>query len=123
MSTLQQQIRTFSLFLLIPGVVFPQIAISDDLEHNSDFKPFPVYPREAALNCTEGYVDVEYHVSNERNPQHVEILYSTHPDVFNPAVLNMIYKWRIMEQPIGAVVQERIEFDLGAGRCDQKSGK
>jgi len=111
-----------SLALLVSCGLLASAFASGQRLPESDFKPFPTYPREAALNCIEGYVDVRYEVGANGNPKNVEILYSTNPDIFNPPVLNIIYKWEIVDEPVGSVLQETIEFDLGVGGCDRSIG-
>lgn len=103
--------------LVFTGCAFSISGLCSDVHNNEDFRPIAAYPREAFMDCIEGYVDVSFTVSEDRTPKDVEITYSTHPDIFNPPVLNIIYEWKIVEQPVGSRLTDTFVFDIGDDRC------
>lgn len=111
------RVGRFVLFSLLSSLAFFSSAFALDMKAKEDFRPLAAYPRDAFVNCIEGTVDVRFMVSEERHPINVEILYSSHPDLFNPAVLNIIYHWKINEHPVGAQIEDTFLFDIGEDRC------
>jgi len=67
-----------------------------------------VYPRDAARDGTEGWVQVEFTISPEGTPRNLKVLDSKPAAVFDKAALESVGKWRF--EPVmknGAPVAQR----------------
>ena len=81
----------------------------------------PMYPREAALSGIEGWVKVEFTITETgsvKNPRVIE----AHPSrVFNREAIRAILKWKFKPRVVGGVAVERratqvIDFTLDEPR-------
>ena len=80
----------------------------------------PEYPREAYIKHTEGWVEVEFTVTQEGSVTNASVAGANPPRVFNEAALRAVQRWTFKPRmDNGKAVEERmkrrIEFKLGAG--------
>ena len=77
----------------------------------------PLYPRRAARLQIEGFVTIEFTITQDGNVIEPVIVESEPPDIFDRAALQAIVQWKfepLMEngQVVEARVRQRIEFGL-----------
>ncbi|HRQ63324.1 MAG TPA: energy transducer TonB [Xanthomonadaceae bacterium] len=81
----------------------------------------PRYPARAALNCVEGEVTLEFHVSRSGRPWGVDVVEATPPGMFEYAAYASISTWQF-EPPLYPYQRftQTIEFRMQDGLCDNR---
>ncbi|MEL6870359.1 MAG: energy transducer TonB [Pseudomonadota bacterium] len=101
-----------------PMLASQQLAgISPDQDIVPILRVAPVYPRKAALDRTEGWVDVEVIVAADGTVAAVSILASQPRRVFDRAAQRAVEQWRFRPrivdgQPVARTARTRLEFKL-----------
>lgn len=77
----------------------------------------PMYPREAALSGTEGWVKVEFTITETGTVTDPEVIESDPPRVFNREAIRAILKWKFKPRVVNGIAVERratqvIDFSL-----------
>lgn len=77
----------------------------------------PMYPREAAMNGTEGWVEVEFTITEVGTVKDPKVVRSEPPRIFNREAIRAILKWKFKPRVIDGVAVERratqiIDFNL-----------
>lgn len=77
----------------------------------------PMYPREAAINGTEGWVRVEFTITETGSVKRPRVIEAEPPRIFNREALRAILKWKFKPRVVEGVAVERqatqvIEFSL-----------
>lgn len=77
----------------------------------------PMYPREAAINGTEGWVKVEFTITESGTVKRPRVVEAEPPRIFNREALRAILKWKFKPRVVDGVAIERqatqvIEFSL-----------
>lgn len=80
--------------------------------------PPPDYPRQAAIDGTEGYVVVEYTINTRGGTEDIVILESSPKDVFDREARRAVSRWTFTPYQVDGVAQPKrirqtIAFDLG----------
>lgn len=80
----------------------------------------PPYPREAAMAGIEGWVRVQFTVTEAGTVRDIRILDAAPSRVFNETVINTLQRWRfeparVDGQPVARRVVQVLEFDLDRG--------
>jgi protein TonB len=77
----------------------------------------PVYPRDAALAGTEGWVRIEFTITESGTVKNPQIVEAEPPRVFNREAIRAILKWKFKPRVVNGVAVERqatqvIDFTL-----------
>lgn len=77
----------------------------------------PMYPREAALSGIEGWVKVQFIITETGTVKKPEVIDADPPGIFNREALRAILKWKFKPRVVDGVAVERlatqvIEFNL-----------
>jgi len=77
----------------------------------------PMYPREAALSGTEGWVKVEFTITETGTVKDAQVIEADPPRVFNREAIRAILKWKFKPRVVAGVAVERratqvIDFSL-----------
>ena len=77
----------------------------------------PMYPREAAMSGTEGWVKVEFTITETGTVKNARVVESVPPRVFNREAIRAILKWKFKPRVVEGVAVERqatqvIDFNL-----------
>ena len=77
----------------------------------------PMYPRDDALNGTEGWVKIEFTITAIRTVKNPRVIDADPPRIFNREALRAILKWKFKPRVIEGVAVERratqvIDFTL-----------
>jgi protein TonB len=77
----------------------------------------PMYPREAALSGTEGWVKVEFTITETGTVKDPHVIESDPPRVFNREAIRAILKWKFKPRVVNGIAVERratqvIDFSL-----------
>jgi protein TonB len=77
----------------------------------------PVYPNKAALSRTEGWVELDFTVSETGQVQDVVVHASSIPGVFDAAAIKAVSQWRYQpvlrdRKPVPVRTELRIRFAL-----------
>jgi protein TonB len=77
----------------------------------------PMYPREAAMSGIEGWVKVEFTITETGTVENPEVIDSDPPRVFNREAIRAILKWKFKPRVVDGVAVERranqvIDFTL-----------
>jgi len=77
----------------------------------------PMYPREAAMSGIEGWVKVEFTITETGTVEKPEVIDSDPPRVFNREAIRAILKWKFKPRVVDGVAVERratqvIDFTL-----------
>jgi len=77
----------------------------------------PMYPREAAMSGTEGWVKVEFTITEAGTVKDAHVIESDPPRVFNREAIRAILKWKFKPRVVEGVAVERqatqvIDFSL-----------
>jgi len=77
----------------------------------------PMYPREAAMNGTEGWVEVEFTITEVGTVKDPKVINAKPPRVFNREAIRAILKWKFKPRVVEGVAVERratqiIDFNL-----------
>ncbi len=77
----------------------------------------PMYPREAAMNGTEGWVEVEFTITEVGTVKDPKVIDAKPPRIFNREAIRAILKWKFKPRVIDGVAVERratqiIDFNL-----------
>ncbi len=80
----------------------------------------PMYPREAAMNGTEGWVKVEFTITEVGTVKDARVIEAKPPRVFNREAIRAILKWKFKPRVVDGIAVERratqiIEFNLDEG--------
>lgn len=80
----------------------------------------PMYPREAAINGTEGWVKVEFTITEAGTVKNPRVVEASPPRVFNREAIRAILKWKFKPRVIDGTAVERqatqvIDFTLEDG--------
>jgi protein TonB len=80
----------------------------------------PMYPRDAALRGLEGWVKVEFTITEVGTVKNPRVLDADPPRIFNREALRAILKWKFKPRVIDGVAVERqatqvIDFSLDQG--------
>lgn len=80
----------------------------------------PMYPRDALMEGLEGWVDVEFTITETGTVKNPRVLKAMPPRIFNREALRAILKWkfkpRVVDgQAVERPAQQRIEFNLEQG--------
>ena len=66
------------------------------------------YPTEAALNRTEGYVGMQFDISEEGKPFNIKVIESVPEGVFDRSALLALSKWRYKPKKVDGVAVTQI---------------
>lgn len=100
---------------------FPGGSMSVDPAFEGDIIPVvrvaPLYPRKAALAGTEGWVRIEFTITESGSVKNPRVVDAQPPRVFNRAALRAILKWKFKPRVVDGVAVERraaqvIDFTL-----------
>ena len=77
----------------------------------------PIYPREAAMNGTEGWVKVEFTITEVGTVKSPRVVDAQPPRIFNREAIRAILKWKFKPRVVDGVAVERratqiIDFSL-----------
>lgn len=77
----------------------------------------PIYPREAAINGTEGWVELEFTITETGTVKNPRVIDSQPPRIFNREAIRAILKWKFKPRVVDGVAVERqatqtIDFKL-----------
>lgn len=77
----------------------------------------PMYPRDAAMNGTEGWVEVEFTITEVGTVKDPKVINAKPPRIFNREAIRAILKWKFKPRVIDGVAVERratqiIDFNL-----------
>jgi protein TonB len=77
----------------------------------------PMYPREAAMSGTEGWVKVEFTITETGTVKNPQVIESDPPRVFNREAIRAILKWKFKPRVVDGVAVERratqvIDFNM-----------
>lgn len=77
----------------------------------------PIYPRDAAMNGTEGWVKVEFTITETGTVKSPRVIDSDPPRIFNREAIRAILKWKFKPRVVDGVAVERtatqvIDFNL-----------
>ncbi|MFC1696317.1 energy transducer TonB [Pseudomonadota bacterium] len=77
----------------------------------------PMYPREAAMNGTEGWVEVEFTITEVGTVKNPKVIDAKPPRIFNREAIRAILKWKFKPRVVDGVAVERratqiIDFNL-----------
>jgi protein TonB len=77
----------------------------------------PMYPREAAMSGTEGWVKVEFTITEAGTVKNPRVVDSKPPRIFNREAIRAIVKWKFKPRVVEGVAVERratqiIDFTL-----------
>ena len=77
----------------------------------------PIYPREAAINGTEGWVKLEFTITETGTVKSPRVIDSQPPRIFNREAIRAILKWKFKPRVVDGVAVERqatqtIDFKL-----------
>lgn len=77
----------------------------------------PLYPREAAINGTEGWVKVEFTITEVGTVKNPRVIDAKPPRIFNREAIRAILKWKFKPRVVEGVAVERqatqvIDFSL-----------
>jgi protein TonB len=80
----------------------------------------PVYPRDAAINGIEGWVKLEFTITETGTVRSPKVVDSMPPRVFNREAIRAILKWKFKPRVVNGVAVERratqtIDFTLEGG--------
>lgn len=80
----------------------------------------PMYPREAAMTGTEGWVKVEFTITEAGTVKDPRVIEANPPHVFNREAIRAILKWKFKPRVVEGVAVERratqvIDFTLDDG--------
>jgi protein TonB len=80
----------------------------------------PMYPREAAISGTEGWVKVEFTITETGTVKDPRVIDSSPPRIFNREAIRAILKWKFKPRVVDGVAVERratqvIDFTLDEG--------
>ena len=95
-------------------------------EYLPTVKVAPQYPREAALACIEGWVLLEFTVTNRGAVRDPVVIESSHADVFDRAAIEAVRKFRYIPKTYnGSAVEVRgvrhlIPFKLPVDTCPRR---
>lgn len=80
----------------------------------------PVYPAQAARDCVEGYVTLEFSVGPDGCATSIQIVDSVPEGIFNRAAQQSLSTWKFdpSEGDLGQRRQQTIEFEFAPGVCD-----
>lgn len=97
-------------------------------EYLPTVKVAPHYPREAALACVEGWVLLEFTVTNRGAVRDPTVIEASHADVFDRAAIGAVRKFRYIPKKFNGVavevrgVRHLIPFKLPVGTCPRRDG-
>jgi protein TonB len=79
-----------------------------------------MYPRDAAMNGTEGWVKVEFTITEVGTVKDPRVIEAEPPRIFNREAIRAILKWKFKPRVIDGVAIERratqvIDFTLDEG--------
>ncbi len=77
----------------------------------------PIYPREAAINGTEGWVKLEFTITETGTVKSPRVIDAKPPRIFNREAVRAILKWKFKPRVVDGVAVERqatqtIDFKL-----------
>jgi protein TonB len=77
----------------------------------------PIYPREAAISGTQGWVKVEFTITESGTVKDPQVVGADPPRVFNRAAIRAILKWKFKPRVVEGIAVERratqvIDFTL-----------
>ena len=77
----------------------------------------PMYPRDAAMNGTEGWVEVEFTITEVGTVKDPKVINAKPPRIFNREAIRAILKWKFKPRVVDGVAVERratqiIDFNL-----------
>lgn len=80
----------------------------------------PMYPREAAMNGTEGWVKVEFTITETGTVKNPRVVDAQPPRVFNREAIRALLKWKFKPRVVDGIAVERqatqvIDFTLEKG--------
>jgi protein TonB len=80
----------------------------------------PMYPREAAMNGTQGWVKVEFTITEAGTVRNPRVVDASPPRIFNREAIRAILKWKFKPRVIDGTAVERqatqvIDFSLEDG--------
>jgi len=80
----------------------------------------PMYPREAAMNGTEGWVKIELTITEVGTVKNPRVVDANPPRIFNREAIRAILKWKFKPRVIDGIAVERqatqvIDFSLEDG--------
>jgi len=80
----------------------------------------PMYPREAAMNGTEGWVRVEFTITEAGTVKNPRVVDAQPPRIFNREAIRALLKWKFKPRVVDGIAVERqatqvIDFTLEEG--------
>ena len=68
----------------------------------------PIYPRDAAMNGIEGWVKLEFTITETGTVKSPRVIDSKPPRVFNREAMRAILKWKFKPRVVDGVAVERL---------------
>ena len=82
----------------------------------------PMYPREAAMTGTEGWVKVEFTITEAGTVKDPRVVDSNPPRIFNREAIRAILKWKFKPRVVEGVAVERRATQVIDFNLDENSG-
>jgi periplasmic protein TonB len=82
----------------------------------------PMYPREAAMSGTEGWVKVEFTITEAGTVKDPRVIDANPPRVFNREAIRAILKWKFKPRVVEGVAVERRATQVIDFTLDENSG-
>lgn len=83
----------------------------------------PVYPAQAARDCVEGYVTLEFSVGSHGCAESIQVVESVPDGIFDRAAQQSLSTWKFdpSVEDLGRRRQQTIEFVFAPGACDSQN--
>jgi len=82
----------------------------------------PMYPREAAMTGTEGWVKVEFTITEAGTVKDPRVIDADPPRIFNREAIRAILKWKFKPRVVEGVAVERLATQVIDFTLDEDSG-
>lgn len=82
----------------------------------------PMYPREAAMTGTEGWVKVEFTITEAGTVKDPRVIDADPPRIFNREAIRAILKWKFKPRVVAGVAVERRATQVIDFKIDENSG-
>lgn len=82
----------------------------------------PMYPREAAMTGTEGWVKVEFTITEAGTVKDPRVIDANPPRIFNREAIRAILKWKFKPRVVEGVAVERLATQVIDFTLDEDSG-
>ena len=106
------------VYRIIAGVVFLSAICFAFSVNAASVRGKPVYPEEALRECIEGYVVLEYTLTEDGRAKNIVVIDSDPPGVFDSAATKALEQWELEPREVDGVkvtvqqVQVTIRFEI-----------